>query len=105
MKKSNYVKLVLLTAVISACNQKETQGPKVYMRSDSTANYARVHHFGTGLGYFAVFHPYGIYSNGIYRRAGFFSGSIPERANYGTNSFKGTISRGGFGSSAFHVSS
>ena len=105
MKKSKYVKLVLLTAVISACGQKEELGPKVYMRSDSTAHYSPVHSLGLGLGYFAVFHPYGIFNNGVYRRAGFFSGSIPEGANYGNNGFKGTISRGGFGSSAFHVSS
>ena len=104
MKKSNYVKLVLLTAVISACTQKETRQTGVYMRSDSTANYARVHH-GAGLGFFYVFRPYGIYNNGSYRRAGYFSGSIPARANYGSNGFKGTISRGGFGSSAFHVGS
>jgi hypothetical protein len=105
MKRSKYVKLVLLTAVISACSQKEPEGSKVYMRSDSTANYARVHHVGAGLLYFAVFHPYGVYRNGVYRRAGFYSGSIPESANYGTNSSKGTTSRGGFGRGSSHVSS
>jgi len=105
MKKSSYVKLVLLTAVISACSHKDPKEAKVYMRSDSTANYGRVHHAGIGMPFFYVFRPYGIYNNGSYRRAGYYSGSIPERANYGTNSFKGTISRGGFGSSAFHVGS
>jgi hypothetical protein len=105
MKKSKYVKLVLLTTVISACSPKEEKGPQVYMRSDSTAHYAQVHHMGVGLGYYAVFRAYGIYQNGTYRRAGFYSGSIPERANMGANSYKGAISRGGFGSSSFHVSS
>jgi hypothetical protein len=105
MKKSSYIKLVLLTAVISACSHKDPREAKVYMRADSTANYGRVHHVGPGMGYFYVFRPYGIYYNGSYRRAGFYSGSIPEKANYGFNGYKGTISRGGFGSSAFHVGS
>jgi len=105
MKKSKYVKLVLLTAVISACSQKQVKEPVVYMRSDSTANYARMHHFGGGYGFYSVFRPYGIYSFGAYRRAGYYSNGIPDQANYGFNSYKGTISRGGFGSSSFHVSS
>jgi hypothetical protein len=104
MKKSKYIKLVVLTAAISACTQKE-EGKQVFMRSDSTANYSRVHSVGTGMGYFAAFHAYGMYRNGVYRRAGFYSGSIPERANIGTNGYKGTITRGGFGGSSSHVSS
>jgi hypothetical protein len=105
MKKSKCIQLVILTAVISACTQKEEQGKQVFMRSDSTAQYSNVHYMGNGLGYFAAFHAYGIYRNGAYQRAGFYSSSIPERANIGSNGFKGTITRGGFGSSSFHVSS
>ena len=105
MKKSKFIKLVLLTAVISACSPKEEKGPKVYMRSDSTARYSHVHSMGYGMGYFAVFHAYGMYRNGIYQRAGFYSGSISEKANIGSNGLKGSITRGGFGSSTSHVSS
>lgn len=105
MKKSKYIQLVLLTAAISACSQKEEKGKMVFMRADSTAQYSRVHAVGTGMGYFAAFHAYGIYRNGAYHRAGFYSGSISERANIGHNGFKGTVSRGGFGSSSGHVSS
>jgi len=57
------------------------------------------------MGYFAVFHAYGMYRNGVYHRAGFYSGSITEKANIGTNGFKGNVTRGGFGSSSYHVSS
>lgn len=105
MKKSKYIKLVILTAVISACSQQEEKGKQVFMRSDSTANYSHVHSVGAGMGYFCAFHAYGMYRNGAYRRAGFYSNGISERANIGTNGYKGTITRGGFGSSSFHVSS
>lgn len=105
MKKSKYIKLVVLTAVISACTQKEEQGKQVFMRSDSTANYSHVHSMGAGLGYFAVFHAYGMYRNRAYHRAGFYSGSISEKSNIGTNGYKGSVARGGFGRSSSHVSS
>jgi hypothetical protein len=105
MKKSKYIQLVILTAAISACTQKEEQGKQVFMRADSTANYSHVHSVGNGMGYFCAFHAYGMYRNGVYHRAGFYSSSISERANIGSNGYKGTISRGGFGSSSFSVSS
>lgn len=105
MKKSSIIKLVLVTAALSSCgNHKPSHDRKVYMRSDSTADYARTEghsHFG---GYY-VFRPYGMYNTGSYRRAGYYSCGINESSNIGHNSFKGSTIRGGFGSSSFHVSS
>jgi len=105
MKKSNIIKLVLVTAAISSCNHhKPDHDRKVYMRSDSTANYSPTEghsHFGG----FYVFRPYGMYNMGGYYRAGYYSSGIHESSNIGHNSFKGATIRGGFGSSSFHVSS
>lgn len=104
MKKSKYISLVLITAALASCGKKEKEWnedePKVYMRSDSTANYSRSHH-GFGLGaavlmYYA-FRPYGNYNNGVYNRAGYYSGGISERSNIGSNAGKSGIIRGGFG--------
>ena len=106
MKKSNIIKLVLVSATLAACNNPKTQrDQKVYMRSDSTAAYTQTH--GSGLHYlgFFVFRPYGIYSPFGYRRAGYYSGGIHESSNIGSNSYKGSSIRGGFGKSSFHVSS
>ncbi|XZF15135.1 hypothetical protein ACTHGU_03290 [Chitinophagaceae bacterium MMS25-I14] len=113
MKKSKEIQLILITAALASCNrpaQNEwTSGEKrVYMRSDSTAGYARTHtgsgYHGGGLWYYA-FRPYGNYDNGRYQRAGYYSGAIGEHANVGSNGFKGAVSRGGFGRSGFSVSS
>ena len=105
MKKSSIIKLVLVTAALSSCNNhKSSHDRKVYMRSDSTADYSNTEghsHFG---GYY-VFRPYGMYNSGSYYRAGYYSSGIHESSNIGHNSFKGTTIRGGFGSSSFHVSS
>ena len=109
MKKSKCIELVLITAVLASCHRpnKDWQSAnKVYMRSDSTAPYARAHH-GTGsaiLWYYA-FRPYGNYSNGHYERAGYYSAGLGERANIGSNAFKGAVARGGFGRGGFSVSS
>ena len=105
MKKSKLVNLVLLSVAISSCNhEKPKHDRKVYLRSDSTAEYSRTEghsHFG---GYYA-FRPYGMYYSGGYRRAGYYSGGIHESSNIGHSAFKSATIRGGFGSSAFHVSS
>src|ERR1035437_5150441 len=99
MKKSNIIKLVLVTAAISSCNQhKPDHDRKVYMRSDTTAGYSRTEghsHFGG----FYVFRPYGIFSSGGYYRAGYYSSGIRESSNIGTSSFKSASVQGGFGSS------
>lgn len=103
MKKSKYISLVLITAALASCDKKEEgwdqEGPKVYMRSDSTASYSRSHHhgIGTALLWYYAFRPYGRYNNGVYNRAGYYSGGIGERSNIGSNTGKYGIVRGGFG--------
>ncbi len=104
MKKSEYIKLVLVATVISSCsNRNDLPEKQVYMRSDSTARYSHVP--GGFHGGYYPFIPYGIYNNNRYARAGYFSSAIHESSNVGSNAFKGTVVRGGFGSSVFHVSS
>ncbi|MCE1199512.1 MAG: hypothetical protein LWW85_11130 [Marinilabiliales bacterium] len=104
MKKSTFIRLVLVAAVASSCGQEGIKKEKrVFMRADTTANYTPVHG-GFHGGYFP-FIPYGIYRNNRYSRAGYFSNSISEHSNIGSNAMKGSITRGGFGSSALHVSS
>jgi hypothetical protein len=111
MKKSKYVKLVLITATLASCNKPNKEwesGNKVYLRSDTSAPYSRAHRssgVGTALLWYYAFRPYGNYSNGRYQRAGYFSGGISERSNIGSNGFKGAISRGGFGRGGYSVSS
>jgi len=106
MKKSNIIKLVLVSATLAACNNPKTQrDQKVYMRSDTTAAYTQTHGNGSHYGGFFVFRPYGIFSPFGYQRAGYYSGGIHESSNIGSSSFKGSSIRGGFGSSSFHVSS
>ena len=105
MKKSKVIQLVLVASVISSCdNSNSVPEKKVYMRSDSTANYSHAQGIGYYGGYYA-FRPYGIYTYNGYSRAGYYSSAIHEEANVGSNVFKGAVVRGGFGSSVFHVSS
>jgi hypothetical protein len=106
MKKSGYVKLVLIATAFSACSQPKSEREKaVYMRSDTTAHYSRAHGMGF-LGYYYAFRPYGIYSAGRgFSRAGYYSGAIHEGSNVGTNGVKGSVVRGGFGGSSVHSSS
>ena len=110
MKKSPYIELVLITAALASCNQPKKKADwgddaRVHIRSDSTAPYTRVpHHGGSSLWYYA-FRPYGNYSNGAYSHAGYYSTALSERSNIGSNMFKGAVTRGGFGRSAFSVSS
>lgn len=99
MKKSKFVSLVLITASLASCNKQKDEewsgNSHVYMRSDTTAAYSRAHH-GAGLWFFA-FRPFGGYYNGNYRRGGYYSSGISHSANIGSNSFKGAVTRGGFG--------
>lgn len=102
MKKSKYISLVLITAALASCDKKEKgwdqDEPKVYMRSDPTASYSRSHHHIAGaLLWYYAFRPYGRYNNGVYNRAGYYSGGIGERSNIGSNTGKYGIIRGGFG--------
>ncbi|MFY7811161.1 MAG: hypothetical protein ACOVQ2_05460 [Flavobacterium sp.] len=116
MKKSKFIKLVLISTVLASCNkEKKTENsPKVFMRSDSTASYSRAHvhshhshHSGIAnamLWYYA-FRPYGQYNNGSFQRAGFYSNGLQEHSNIGSNGTKNGIVRGGFGKSSNSVSS
>jgi hypothetical protein len=111
MKKSTYINLVLITATLASCDKPKDdwdENNKVHLRSDTTAPYTRVHHYGgvgTALLWYYAFRPYGNYRNGEYRRAGYYSGGIPAASNIGSNRFKGAVTRGGFGRSGFSVSS
>jgi hypothetical protein len=107
MKKSKYIELVLITAALASCNRERNdwQSSKTYLRSDTTAPYTRTHyHGGGGLWYYA-FRPFGNFYNGGYQRAGYYSNALHESSNIGNNSFKGAVSRGGFGRGAYSVSS
>lgn len=104
MKKSEFIQLVLVAATLSSCNNlNRPPEKKAYLRSDTTAHYSPVHR-GPFIGYYA-FRPIGLYTGRGFTRAGYFSSAIHESSNIGANSFKGNVVRGGFGSSAFHVSS
>ena len=114
MKKSKTIQLILITAALASCNQQKKEpewgsGNKTYVRGDSTAPYTRTHHGGNGLLtaalWYYAFRPYGNYNNGTYQRAGYYSGAISERANIGSNGFKGNVARGGFGRSGYSVGS
>jgi hypothetical protein len=108
MKKSKQIKLVLITAALASCSHKEKEwvsGNRTYVRSDSTAPYSRTHAgAGFGLWYYA-FRPYGYYNNGLYNRNGYYSNAIHPSGNFGSNTGKSAVSRGGFGRSGFSVSS
>lgn len=110
MKKSSSVKLLFVTGILAACAQEnpkdEWKGEKkVYMRSDSTASYSRSHGFMTGFLLYHAFRPYGAYSNGMYRKAGYFSDAISTKSNVGRNVYKGNVMRGNLGKSGFRASS
>jgi hypothetical protein len=104
MKKSEFIKLVLVATVLSSCNTQNSRPEKnVYMRSDTTAQYSRVFHGSHGA--YIPFLAYGLLSGNRYSRAGYYSSAIHQSSNIGSNTFKGNVVRGGFGNSAFHVSS
>jgi len=117
MKKSKHIELILITAVLASCNQPkksddwDSSGSKTHVRSDSTAPYTRVHHHNSGMGigsallWYYAFRPYGNYNNGAYQRAGYYSSAIHPSSNIGSNSFKSSVVRGGFGRGAYSVSS
>lgn len=110
MKKSKLVSLVLISAALASCHKKEPFNPNkknVYMRGDTTANYSRTHHSGSGNAFlwWYAFRPYGSYMNGAYHHNGYYSGGISESSNIGRSSAKTTAVRGGFGGRGFSVSS
>jgi hypothetical protein len=116
MKKSKIVSLVLITAALASCNKPEPSSAsgdwgdekgskKVYMRSDSTAQYTRTHHSGMGsmLLWYYAFRPYHGGGYGGYR-SGYYSGGLSHSSNVGSNPTKSNVSRGGFGRSSFRSS-
>jgi hypothetical protein len=111
MKKSTHIQLVLITAALASCQQPKNEWEstnKVHVRGDSTAPYTTVrHHSGVGnaLLWYYAFRPYGQYYNGQYRHAGYYSNAIRPHSNIGSNSFKGSVVRGGFGHSSYSVGS
>jgi hypothetical protein len=113
MKKSKGITLILITAALASCHEKKKQKDwvenNVYMRSDTTAGYSHAYHHGGGVGnallWYYAFRPYGYYSGGNYYRSGYYSGAINESANIGSSTTKSNIIRGGFGASAYTVSS
>ncbi|MBA4196334.1 MAG: hypothetical protein C0459_02160 [Chitinophaga sp.] len=109
MKKTKHIELILITAALASCNQPKNDwesGNKVYIRSDSTAGYSRTHYHGGGYGmWYYAFRPYGNYYNGEYQRAGYYSSAIHESSNIGSNGFKSSVIRGGFGRGGYSVSS
>ena len=106
MKKSGYVKLVLIATAFSACSNPKSEREKtVYMRSDTTAHYSRAYGLGM-LGYYYAFRPFGFFSpGGSYARAGYYSGAINHASNVGSNGSKSSVVRGGFGRSGISASS
>jgi hypothetical protein len=104
MKKSKTVTLVLITSALASCHKEKPKedwsGPKVYMRSDTTASYTRTHHYagiGTALLWYYAFRPYRGYYNGQYGHAGYYSSGIHPNSNIGRNPVKSSVVRGGFG--------
>lgn len=116
MKKSKAVQLVLITAALASAEKMAAQQgaegswdkqpeKKVYMRSDTTAQYTRTHHRSSGVGnallWYYAFRPYGTSTGMGYARSGFYSQGLSRSSNIGSNPTKTTISRGGFGGRAF----
>lgn len=108
MKKSKIINLVLITAVLASCGRDNTDPAlkkKVYMRSDSTAQYSPRSGNSNFLMWYYAFRPYGMYNNGVYTKHGYYSGGISKSSNIGSSSTKSGIIRGGFGKSGFSISS
>lgn len=115
MKKTKSINLILITAVLASCNQPKNEWDsantsKTHIRSDSTAPYTRAHGYhgggvGSALLWFYAFRAYGNYNNGNYQRAGYYSKAIHPTSNIGSNSFKSSVVRGGFGRGAYSVGS
>ncbi len=110
MKKTKHIELLLITALLAGCHRPNNDwqnGNNTYIRSDSTAPYTRAYnpHPGSLLLWYYAFRPYGNYYNGFYRRSGYYSDAIHESSNIGSNGFKSSVIRGGFGRGAYSVSS
>ena len=109
MKKTKYIELVLITAALASCHPSSSEwhsANNTYIRSDSTAPYTRMQNpFGNAALCYYAFRPYGLFYNGLYRRAGYYSNALSEEVNIGHNAFKSSVVRGGFGESSLSVES
>lgn len=109
MKKSKKISLLFVTGILVGCQTKPEEKTwdgekKVYMRSDSTAQYTRSHGFMTGFLLFHAFRPFGYYGNNGFQR-GYYSDAVSKNSNFGRNAYKGNVVRNGLGKSGFRASS
>jgi len=104
MKKTKIIKLILVSGIAVSCSTHETPETKLYnrlyVRTDTEGVYTH------GEPYYDLY-PYGqvqdnYYGGGgaMYNHYGYGSAMISDRSSAEISH----ISRGGFGSSAFHVS-
>ena len=113
MKKTKHIQLVLITAALASCNQIQKNpdwesGNKTHIRADSTAPYTRVYNhngMGSAMLWYYAFRPCGNYYDGYYQRTGYYSNAISPSSNIGSNAFKSSVLRGGFGKGGYSVGS
>lgn len=105
MKKSSIITLVLVSSFVSfSCQKKQPkQQDRLYLRSDSSGSFTRMHPNSHGFYPYYLFRSYGTWdpTHG-YHRNGFSSGSIHSSSNSFTKvNSGGHVTRGGFGHSSF----
>lgn len=110
MKKSKFINLLFLASIVS-CTTNKKEEKNIFIRGDKSAPFDKVQKEERGntsngtmapLLWYYAFRPYGSYSPSTgYTRNGFYSNSLSNASNFGTNTTKSNaISRGGFGSTA-----
>lgn len=110
MKKSKFVNLLFLASIV-ACSINKKEEKNIFIRGDKSAPFDKVEKDQTGgvsngtmapLLWYYAFRPYGSYSPSTgYIRQGFYSNSLSNSSNFGTNSTKSNaVNRGGFGFTA-----
>jgi hypothetical protein len=92
MKKSKAITVIFVAGLLGCTNNHDRS--RLYLRTDSTGSYTHTH---PGFFGYYIFRPYGTYYGGSYMRQGY--------SNAGVHTSEASISRGGFGSTGFHVSS
>jgi hypothetical protein len=117
MKKSKFIRLVLVAGLFAGCQSAQEKGRKVYMRTDSTGTYTKSHI--PRHSYF-FFYPYTTYNavNKLYEHKGYHNNRLARTSsyffmhrrtsnfmfssNYGSNKYYGNnSSRGGFGGGGY----
>lgn len=110
MKKSKFIKLVLVAGLFVGCQSVDEKQRKLYMRTDTTDSYTKVYLQKPG---YLFFYPYSTYSTTTrsYQHRGYFNNRLSRRSssfyrykrsnnfvfssNYGNSKY--SSSRGGFG--------